>query len=202
MRQLTRIGIVVTLLAVPWTSQVVAQEASPWLVRVGATTVSPKSNNSTVVNADDATSLTFNATYMFTPNWGFEILAALPFEHDLTLTDGTPVGSTEQLPPTFSFQYHFAPNSTIRPYLGLGLNYTIFMSESLIGPLAGSDLKLDDSTGLSIQFGIDFMLNENWGINLDFRSIDIDTDAHVDGVFLTTVEVDPTIYGVNVSYRF
>ncbi len=56
MRQLTRIGIVVTLLAVPWASQVVAQEASPWLVRVGVTTVDPKSNNSAVVNVDDGTS--------------------------------------------------------------------------------------------------------------------------------------------------
>ncbi len=202
MRQLTRIGIVVTLLAVPWTSQVVAQEASPWLVRVGATTVDPKSNNSTVVNVDDATNLTFNATYMFRPNWGFEILAAVPFEHDITLTDGTPVGDVEHLPPTFSVQYHFAPDSTIRPYIGVGLNYTTFMSEFLSGPLAGKDLKLHDSTGLAVQFGVDFMVNENWCINLDVRSIDIETNADLNGAFLTTVKIDPTVYGVSVGYRF
>jgi outer membrane protein len=179
-----------------------AQEESPWLVRVGATTVDPKSNNSAIVNVDDDTSLTFNVTYMFRPNWGFEVLAALPFEHDIMLIDGTLVGNTEQLPPTFSVQYHFAPDSMIRPYVGLGLNYTTFMSESLSGPLAGSDLKLDDSTGLAIQFGIDFMLNENWLVNLDVRSIDIETDADLDGAFLTTVKIDPTVYGVSVGYRF
>ncbi len=202
MRYRTSIIIVVALVAAPWTSRVMAQEESPWLVRVGATTVDPKSNNSAIVNVDDDTSLTFNVTYMFRPNWGFEVLAALPFEHDIMLIDGTPVGNTEQLPPTFSVQYHFAPDSMIRPYVGLGLNYTTFMSESLSGPLAGSDLKLDDSTGLAIQFGIDFMLNENWLVNLDVRSIDIETDADLDGAFLTTVKIDPTVYGVSVGYRF
>ena len=202
MRDRTSIIIVVALVAAPWTSRVMAQEESPWLVRVGATTVDPKSNNSAIVNVDDDTSLTFNVTYMFRPNWGFEVLAALPFEHDIMLIDGTPVGNTEQLPPTFSVQYHFAPDSMIRPYVGLGLNYTTFMSESLSGPLAGSDLKLDDSTGLAIQFGIDFMLNENWLVNLDVRSIDIETDADLDGAFLTTVKIDPTVYGVSVGYRF
>lgn len=202
MRQRTRVGIVAALLAVPWASQVVAQEESPWMVRVGVTTINPKSNNSTVVNVDDSTSLTFNATYMFRPNWGLELLAAWPFEHDIALTDGTPVGSTKQLPPTFSVQYFFAPQATIRPYIGVGLNYTTFMSESLSGPLAGSDLKLDDSTGLAFQFGIDFMVTENWCINFDVRTIDIDTDANVNGAFLTTVEIDPTVYGVNVGYRF
>lgn len=202
MRQRTWIGIVVALLVVPWAGQVVAQEGSPWLVRVGVTTVDPKSNNSAVVNVDDATSLTFNATYMFRPNWGFELLAAWPFEHDIRLTDGTFVGTTEHLPPTFSVQYHFAPDSTIRPYLGVGLNYTVFMSESLSGPLAGSDLKLHSSTGFAVQFGIDFMVNENWSINLDVRSIDIETDADLDGAFLTTVKIDPLVFGVSVGYRF
>jgi outer membrane protein len=162
MRHRTRISIVAALLAVACAGQVVAQEGSPWLVRVGATTVDPKSNNSDIVNVDDSTSLTFNVTYMFTPNWGFEVLAALPFEHDLRLTDGTLVGSTEHLPPTFSLQYHFAPDAWVQPYIGLGLNYTTFMSESLSGPLEGSDLKLSDSTGLAFQLGVDFMLNDTW----------------------------------------
>lgn len=202
MRDGTKIGIVVAFLAIPWVGQVAAQEASPWLVRVGASIVDPKSNNSDVVNVDDATSLTFNATYMFRSNWGIEVLAAAPFEHDIMLTDGTLVGSTEQLPPTVSLQYHFAPDAKIQPYIGLGLNYTTFMSESLSGPLEGSDLKLSDSTGLAFQLGVDFMLTDNWRINLDLRSIDIETDAELDGAFLTKVAIDPSVIGLSVGYRF
>lgn len=175
---------------------------SAWLLRFGVTTVSPKSNNSAIVSVDDGTQLTVNATYFFKPNWGFEILAAIPFEHDLRLVNGTPIGDTQHLPPTFSLQYHFIPDGKARPYLGLGLNYTTFMSESLAGPLAGSDLKLDDSTGLAFQVGIDFPINDRWLINLDARSIDIETDAKLNGAFLTKVAIDPTTFGVNIGYRF
>ena len=178
-----------------------AQE-SPWQIRVGNTSVRPKSNNSPVVNVDDNSSLTFTVSYYFDDNWAFEILAAVPFEHDIELLNGTIVGDTEHLPPTFSIQYHFLPNGRFRPYAGLGINYTTFTSESTMGPLAGSDLSLDSSTGLAIQLGADFMINDNWLINVDLRSIDIESDAELDGVPLTTVEIDPSVFGINVGYRF
>jgi outer membrane protein len=39
------------------------------------------------------------------------------------------LASTWVLPPTLTMQYHLAPEGKIRPYLGAGLNYTIFYSE-------------------------------------------------------------------------
>ncbi|NIW24803.1 MAG: outer membrane beta-barrel protein [Gammaproteobacteria bacterium] len=116
--------------------------------------------------------------------------------------DGTIVGDTEHLPPTFSIQYHFLPNGRFRPYAGIGINYTTFTSESTTGPLAGSDLSLDASTGLAIQLGADFMINDNWLINVDLRSIDIETDAELDGAPVATVAIDPSVFGINVGYRF
>jgi outer membrane protein len=201
MRQGIRIAAIAGLVAAQWAGSAVAQD-SPWLLRFGVTQVAPKSNNSSVVNVDDGTSLTINATYFFKPNWGFEILAALPFEHDIALVAGTPVGDTKHLPPTFSIEYYFAPEAKVRPYVGVGLNYTVFMSEHLTGPLAGADLELDDSTGLAYQAGIDFPLNDRWLINLDVRSIDIESDANLNGAFLTKVKIDPKTFGVNVGYRF
>jgi outer membrane protein len=175
---------------------------SPWQFRIGSTSIKPKSNNSPVVNVDDNSSLTFTVSYYFKDNWAFEILAAVPFEHDIELLDGTVVGDTEHLPPTFTIQYHFRPNDRFRPYAGLGINYTTFTSESTTGPLAGSDLSLDSSTGLAVQVGADFMINDNWLINVDLRSIDIESDAELDGSPLTTVAIDPSVFGVNVGYRF
>ena len=182
-------------------SSALAQE-SPWQVRVGGSSVDPKSGNSDIVNVDDNSSLTFTISYYFSDNWALELLAAAPFEHDIQLLDGTEVGDTKHLPPTFSIQYHFMPDARIRPYVGLGLNYTTFMSESTTGPLEGTDLSLDDSTGLAIQAGVDFMIDDNWFINVDLRSVDIETDADLDGAFLTPVEIDPTVFGVHVGYRF
>jgi len=137
-----------------------------------------------------------------TRNLAVEVLAALPYEHDISLLDGTRVGSTKHLPPTFSLQYHFLPDSRIQPYVGLGLNYTLFFSEKTIGPLAGTDLELDSSWGWASEVGVDFPINEQWLINLSARYIDIDTDAKLDGARLGTVEIDPWVYGAHVGFKF
>ena len=186
-----------------------AYEAGDWLFRVGVTSVDPKSDNldldpaaaGSMIEVDSGTTLTFNGTYFFSPNWGLEVLAALPFNHDIEL-DGTKVGETDHLPPTVSIQYHFAPDAAFQPYVGAGLNATIFFSEDTAGPLAGADLDLDTSFGLAAQVGADFMLNEKWLLNIDVRWIDIDTEAKLDGATLGDVEIDPWVYGINVGYKF
>jgi outer membrane protein len=124
--------------------------SAEWLLRVGAHSVDPKSDNHPVVSVDSGTSLTFDLTYMYTERFGVEVLAALPFEHDITLNaDGSKVGETKHLPPTVSAQYHFSPGGSIHPYIGVGVNLTRFSSESTTGALSGVDLKLKTSSGIS-----------------------------------------------------
>lgn len=176
--------------------------AGEWLVRAGPYLVSPKSDNSDVVDVDDGVSLGFNFTYRFTPNWALEVLAATPFGHDIKLKDGTEVGETKHLPPTISIQYHWMADGRFRPYVGAGVNYTLFFDEETSGPLAGSDLSLDESFGLAFQWGADFDLNDDWFLNLDVRYIDIESDAELDGDALTTVEIDPWVFGAEIGYRF
>lgn len=179
-----------------------AWEPGDWLLRVGASYVSPASDNHETVSVGSATSATVNLTYMMTDCWAMEILAAYPFKHDLDLQDGTRIGSTKQLPPTLSLQYHFRPTEKFQPYLGIGINYTSFFSEKTTGPLAGSDLTLGDSWGLAGQAGFDVVLNDKVFLNLDFRYIDIDTKATVDNVSLGKVEVDPFVIGGHIGFRF
>jgi outer membrane protein len=180
-----------------------AADAADWIVRVGGHYVDPKSDNHPVVSVDSGQSLTFNATYMLTPNWGVELLAAWPFSHDITLNaDGSRVAETKHLPPTLSLQYHFLPDGRIRPYVGAGLNATLFFDEKTTGALAGTDLKLDDSFGVAGQLGVDFALSDVWMINVDARWIDIDTDARLDGAGIGSVAIDPWAFGLSVGRRF
>lgn len=179
-----------------------AWEPGDWLLRVGASYVSPASDNHETVSVGSATSATVNLTYMMTDCWAMEILAAYPFKHDLDLQDGTKIGSTKQLPPTLSLQYHFRPTEKFQPYLGVGINYTSFFSEKTTGPLTGTDLTLGDSWGLAGQAGFDIVLNDKVFLNLDFRYIDIDTKATVDDVSLGKVEVDPFVIGGHIGFRF
>jgi outer membrane protein len=179
-----------------------ANEAGDWLVRFGGSYVSPKSDNSEIVSVDGQMGVTFNFSYFFTPNLAVELLAALPYEHDIELVGGGKVASTKHLPPTVSLQYHFLPDARFQPYVGAGLNYTTFFSEKTTGALTGTDLNLDDSWGWAAEFGVDIPFNESWLLNFDVRYIDIDTKAKLDGASLGTVEIDPWVYGAHVGFRF
>lgn len=190
---------VLGMVAVP---AVQAQDAGDWIWRVGVHNVRPKSDNHDVVNVDTGASLTFNGTYLFAPNWGVELLAAMPFAHDINLNGGGKVAETKHLPPTLSLQYHFNPNGAWRPYAGVGLNYTLFFDEKTTGALAGNDLELDPSFGLAAQFGLDVELGGDWFANVDARWFDIDSDAKLNGADLGSVEIDPYAFGLSIGRRF
>ena len=195
--------VAATAAVVVFSSAANAYEKGDWLVRVGVGNVDPKSSNGLVASVDSGTALVFNGTYFFTPNLGFEILAATPFSHDIKLaSDGTKVGETKHLPPTFSLQYHFVPDGGFRPYVGAGLNYTLFFDEETTGPLSGSSLSLDDSVGLAAQLGADFDITDSMYLNFDVRWIDINTDAELDGAALEEVEIDPLVYSLTLGWRF
>lgn len=181
-----------------------AYEKGDWLLRVGAGMVAPKSSNSSIVSVDDGTTLVFNGTYFFSPNIGLEVLAAAPFSHDIKLlADGSKVGETKQLPPTISLQYHFDTNSAFKPYVGAGLNYTLFFDEETTGALAGTSLDLDPSFGLAAQLGADFDISDSMFVNLDVRWIDIETEASVSVVGLNfDVDVDPMVYSLTLGWKF
>lgn len=186
-----------------------AYEAGNWLFRIGAYGVFPESDNLTNVlgtgatlNVEDGYTLGFNLTYMVNPNIGIELLAALPFQHDIKLSGAGTVAQTDQLPPTVSIQYHFMPQSNFRPYVGLGLNYTFFFNEETKGALTGTSLSLDSSWGLAGQVGIDIDVAQNWFVNADLRYIGIDTEAKLDGVSIGTVDINPWVVGLTVGTRF
>lgn len=179
-----------------------AASASDWTVRVGGHHVDAKSTNHDVVAVESGKSLTFSATYRYAPRWGLEILAALPFDHDVTLiAGGAKVADVKHLPPTVSVQHHFTPERRVRPYLGVGLNATVFFDEDTTGPLAANDLSLDTSFGAAAQFGIDIDIGDNRVLGFDARWIDIDSDAKLSGAALGTVEIDPLVLGVTFGWR-
>jgi outer membrane protein len=203
-------------------------EQGDWLLKGGATMVSPKSGNlklgdlgdvpgvGVVTNAslevDDGTSFGFTVTYMYTDNWGVELLAAVPFKHDIKLAatiDGSSgsvkIAETKHLPPTLSLQYHFMPDQTFSPYVGVGANWTIFSSEK-IDPTLANKLSLSDSFGVAAQLGADIHFGGSWFANLDVRYIQIETDAKITDDVGTTklgkVKINPMVYSIMLGYRF
>jgi len=179
-----------------------AQSAGTWTMGVGVHQVDPKSDSGVDgLDVDSNVRPTITGEYFVADNLGIEVLAALPFEHDIDV-GGAKVGSTKQLPPTVSLQYHFNSAGTVSPFIGAGLNYTTFFSEDTEGALQGAKLKLDDSWGLAAHAGLDFAVGEKAAIRVDVRWIDIDSDASVNGAKLGTVEIDPLVYGASYVFKF
>ena len=188
-----------------------AQTAGSWTVGVGAHNVEPKSGNGTLVatplgdlTMDVGTNVrpTITAEYFVKDNLGIEVLAALPFQHDIAVTGVGKVGSTKHLPPTVSLQYHFNDKGVVSPVLGVGLNYTTFFSEDTRGALDGTSLKLGDSWGLAAHAGLDFRVSEKAAIRVDVRWIDIDSRVRVDGARMGTANIDPLVYGAAYVMKF
>ncbi len=175
-----------------------------WQIRGAVSNVDPTSSpgsifdNTARVDIDDTYGLTGTISYFITPNIAADLLVGLPPKHDIIVA-GNKAATTKHLPPILSLQYHFSPESRFSPYVGAGVNYTYFFDEKLDG---GGDLKLSSSVGLAAQIGADIRLNPQWSIGADIRYADIDSDVKINGVKVGNVDVNPTIYSLNVGYRF
>ena len=179
-------------------------------MRLTATQVAPNddstgfTNNTTLFpSADDSTTLGATFVYMMNNNLGLEVLASLPFEHDVTVAGLGKVGTTKQLPPTISVQYHFSPEAKFRPFVAAGLNYTIFFNDTLDASVGvGTDLELDNSFGLAAQVGFDYDIDEKWFVSADIRYISIETTASKAILGTSDIDVNPTVISIGMGYKF
>jgi len=192
---------------------VMAQSKGDWTLGVGVHAVDPKSDAGNLdgsalglgalpTKVDSDVKPTVTAEYFVADNLGIEVLAALPFKHDVSIDGVGKVGQTKQLPPVVSLQYHFANGSKVTPFVGLGVNYTKFFSTDAKGALEGTQLKLEDSWGLAAHAGLDFAVSEKGALRVDLRWADIDTKVKVDGNTLGTARIDPLVYGVAYVFKF
>ncbi len=46
------------------------------------------------------------------------------------------------------------------------------------------------------------LYDTTWFLNFDFRYVNIETDASVDGEKIGAVMIDPLAYALNVGYKF
>ncbi|MBI2311336.1 MAG: OmpW family protein [Betaproteobacteria bacterium] len=187
-------------------------EPGNWMVRVRAINIQPENKSEAVpalgVPADAITlnnklAPEVDVTYFLNPRFALELILTYPQEHDISLL-GAKIGSAKHLPPTLTLQYHFAPEAKLRPYAGVGINYTRFSGVSLNVPGVGAlDLERD-SWGGALQAGLDFEVAKNVFLNLDLKKIWIDTDAKIaaTGAKVSRITLDPLVVGIGVGWRF
>ena len=173
--------------------------ADDWMMRVRAIDIVPdvKSSSLPGVDVSDEWVPEVDFTYFVTPNIGVELILATS-RHEVTLVGAGSLGKLNVLPPTVTVQYHFNPTSTIKPYVGAGLNYTRFYNVDLPG------FKVDsNSFGGALQAGVDIAVTKNGYINLDVKKIWIDTTVKTTaGATVTDLDINPVVWGIGYGFRF
>lgn len=197
-------------------------EAGDVLIRLRGIVVAPneKSNGITPAFPTEKASVSnsfmpeVDFTYMLSKRVGAELILATTKHHASGRTGTTgaigKLATTWVLPPTLTLQYHLAPEARIRPYVGAGINYTIFYSENaskgLEAAVGKTRVKMKSSFGYALQAGVDVPISDRAFVNLDLKYIDIDTTARfattAAGVQRTRIHLDPFVFGIGFGMRF
>ncbi len=140
--------------------------------------------------------------YRFTPYWSSELVLTYPQTQDVTVS-GTPIGTFRHLPPVLTVKYNFLPQSAFQPYVGVGLNLTLISNVNLAVPGVGR-LRLDSSSvGPALQVGFDYQLDHGWYANADLKWAKLGSDLGLVGVGkVSTLHIDPLLFGLGIGYRF
>ncbi|MGJ0392871.1 MAG: OmpW/AlkL family protein [Methylocystis sp.] len=219
--------IVHPLLPGGWVGPLTGLSAGPGSVLLGANT----SISSSVIPMLDV-------AYFLTKNWAIEAICCVSPHHiqGTNTLAGASVAHTWVFPPSVMLQYHFTNFGPIQPYLGVGVNFTTFWgtragNNSFFLPFVpGSPVGLPGATtnlysvsitpswGVVGQAGVDYMFNEHWGVNVDFKYITMQPRAHAWGTAFVSgpaaainpiyvplnvaVNINPIVVSAGLTYRF
>jgi outer membrane protein len=184
---------------------------SPWQIRVRALGVITQDSGSvdgisgSDLSYSDTVIPELDITYFFTNNIAAELILGTTFAKvngEGSISALGEIGETWLLPPTLTLQYHFTNFGKFKPYVGAGVNYTIFYNQSAD---SADNLHIKNSFGAALQAGFDYMIDDHWGVNLDVKKIFLepDYDVTVGGTKMHgTAEINPWLVGAGLTYRF
>jgi outer membrane protein len=184
---------------------------SPWQVRVRGLGVITHDSGSvdqisgSGLSYSDSVIPELDITYYLTDNFAAELILGTTSANiygEGAISGLDKIGKTWVLPPTLTLQYHFTDFGAFKPYVGAGVNYTMFYNQS--GDTA-SALDVKDSFGAALQVGADYMLDEHWGVNFDVKKLFLrpEYETTIGGTNYTgKAKLDPWLIGAGVTYRF
>lgn len=176
-----------------------------------------------------------DVTYFLNRNFAIETICCLS-RHSVQGTGiirEAGIARTWVFPPSLIFQYHFTNFGAFQPYVGVGVNFTTFFGTQPQGnyfplyarpgaPALGLGIgyvpaqiyttTISPSWGVVGQIGADYMINDHWGVNIDLKRIQMESNAQASfftpalgGVYVPTsakVRINPWVVGAGVTYRF
>jgi len=165
----------------------------PWLLRLRAAHVENSNNTGFGLSVNDKTIPEMDVSYFSAKHGGrVEPDSAGALHHVFC---GCKLGTFRQTPTTLMWQYHFTDMPGYKPYVGIGINHTLYSDANLRG------LTLEaHSWGAALQAGMDIALDKNWMLNFALKKIYNRTDAS--GTVSGSLKLDPLMAGVGIGYRY
>ncbi|MBN9526448.1 MAG: OmpW family protein [Alphaproteobacteria bacterium] len=189
------------------------KEAGDILVRGRGVAVLPQSSNTAITTQGGAAtglkvgdiSNSFvpelDFSYFFTDMIAAELILGTT-RHDVKTANGIDMGHVWLLPPTLTAQFHPFPKARFSPYVGAGINYTMFYGVKSGSNPAVQNTSYSNSFGPALQLGMDVALGGNWSFNVDVKKLWVRTDVSTNALKANDVKIDPWLVGVGIGYRF
>ena len=155
---------------------------------------------------DGATTALFVYERLLGPNWGVERALGLPPRMKARATGSAAflgeVVSVRNVAPTLLLNYHYgSAGDPLRPYAGIGINYTRFTSVRTSYPW---DVSLSDSIGPAVNLGVELTVAKPLTFFASASYIKVKTDLVAVGasVLQTSIDIRPMVYAIGAAYRF
>ena len=187
-----------------------------WFVRAGVTRLSLADDLELTFAGSPVPDAALDTKPHYTPS--LQIGRRLSDNFALSLTVGLPpeikingrcalepfgeLASTTYGPTVLTAQFKPITNGPVQPYIGAGVSYMIIFDAD---DGAFQDVEIDDDFGPAIEAGVDFMLNERFGLFLDAKKAFLRTESR--GTFggapvVGKVRMDPWAFSSGIVFRF
>lgn len=232
-KTISPVSAVIAALAVAASGSALAQATT---LKLGLVNIDPNSSATAVsgpftpvdalsLKVKSQSTLFFSVTREITPHWEAELALGVPPTHDFALVvlnpaavpgsvtaqDGAVAAKVRQVAPTLFANYRFGEaDSRFRPFVGLGVNYTVFdktestaVNDAVNG--GATTIKLKDSIGLAMQLGVTAKLGGPWSITGAWSTAQVKTKMTTNtlGIERTAdITFHPSVITVAVGYSF
>ena len=151
-------------------------------------------------------------TYYITKNIAAELILGTS-KHEVvavnTALGNLDLGRVMLLPPTLNVQYHLYPTKNLKPYVGAGINYTIFYDQGQGKGRNAAVTSVDykNNVGFGFQFGFDYKINDKLYWNVDVKKLYLNTDVTVGAaldqqVYVPAdVDLNPWLISTGIGFK-
>lgn len=164
-----------------------------------------------------------NASYFFSDHFAVELLLGPPPTFEIYGTSGLiediPIGEIQAFPLVVVADYYpLKSESRWQPHVGVGLNYVIpgdaSVNPGLVSRFGADSAEIthvENSLGLVLSLGLDYMLTQRVMVSADAYYLDIKGEAQLDVMIADQVYAAqlsgrsgkaPILYSLTLGYRF